>query len=332
MKQNKINNEEFAEKVMKEFEEEIEVKLRLGLSKEDLFFIHNEYFGVNPIFKCYESVLYNTYVAERDCVDIYSLSKCEIDSSDVAFYFIMKFVDKILSMIPKAGKNSNAITYCMRKVPLQLCNLYEEIWGKDDSDKYDKNSILCKNRILAATETIYIVLSYVAFTENFSIAVFDFLEYNSYFPDEYGLTLDDARLIRKVGQLYVPKQKREEVKNYMQKTYNRKSPKKRISKIIDDHKMVGRNARINHSNIYIREGKKTGIIVALEGMAKAGWLVDYRGNKLSNIGDCIELILEKVFNDKKPKNAAQLLSHAKNVGLADFTDFVDEIKRSLSED
>ena len=328
MKQNKINNEEFAEKVMKEFEEEIEVKLRLGLSKEDLFFIHNEYFGVNPIFKCYESVLYNTYVAERDCVDIYSLSKCEIDSSDVAFYFIMKFVDKILSMIPKAGKNSNAITYCMRKVPLQLCNLYEEIWGKDESDKYNKNSIRCKNRILAATETIYIVLSYVYFTENFSCVVFDSLSYNPYFPNEYGLTRDDFRSINTVGHLYCS-QENLEIKDYMRKTYNRLSPRKRISKIIDDHKMSGRNARINHSNIYIKDGKKTGIVVALEGMAKAGWLVDHRGDKLTNIGDSVELILEKLFNDNKPKNAAQLLSHAKNVGLADITHFIDEIKRSF---
>ena len=38
----------------------------------------------------------------------------------------------------------------------------------------------------------------------------------------------------------------------------------------------------------------------------------------------------KLFNDNKPKNAAQLFSHAKNVGLAEITDFIDEIKRSLS--
>ena len=67
----------------------------------------------------------------------------------------------------------------------------------------------------------------------------------------------------------------------------------------------------------------------LEGMAKAGWLVDHRGDKLTNIGDSVELILEKLFNDNKPKNAAQLLSHAKNVGLADITHFIDEIKRSF---
>lgn len=65
--------------------------------------------------------------------------------------------------------------------------------------------------------------------------------------------------------------------------------------------MSGRNARINHSNIYIKDGKKTGIIVALEGMAKAGWLVDHRGDKITNIGDSVELILEKLFNDNKAK-------------------------------
>lgn len=253
----------------------------------------------------------------------------EDDCSEVAFYFIMKFIDKILGMKPKAEKNSDSIVFCMRKVPLQLCNLYEEIWGKDESDKYDKNSILCKTRILAATETIFIALSYVSFTERFSCAVFDYLEYNPYFPNEYGLTRDDFRAINTVGRLYCSQQNIE-IKNYMQKTYNRKSPKKRISKIIDDHKMSGRNARINHSNIYIKDGKKTGIVVALEGMAKAGWLVDHRGDKITNIGDSVELILEKLFNDNKPKNAAQLLSHAKNVGLAEITDFIDEIKRSLS--
>lgn len=328
MKASKLNDEESAEKLMEEFGEEVEEKLRLGLSKEDLFFIHNEYFEVNPIFKYYEKVLRCANVAKSGYISIDAVSMSEDDSSEVAFYFIMKFIDKILGMIPKGEKNSDSIVFCMRKVPLQLCNLYEEIWGKDESDKYDKNSILCKNRILAATETIYIVLSYVYFTENFSCAVFDSLSYNPYFPNEYGLTGDDFRFIVAVGDLDCSQQNTE-IKNYMRKTYNRLSPKKRISKIIDDHKMSGRNARINHSNIYIKDGKKTGIVVALEGMAKAGWLVDHRGDKLTNIGDSVELILEKLFNDNKPKNAAQLLSHAKNVGLADITHFIDEIKRSF---
>lgn len=330
MKANKLNDEESAEKLMEEFGEEVEEKLRLGLSKEDLFFIHDEYFEVNPIFKYYEKVLRCANIAKSGYISIDAVSMSEDDCSEVAFYFIMKFIDKILGMIPKGEKNSDSIVFCMRKVPLQLCNLYEEIWGKDESDKYDKNSILCKNRILAATETIYIVLSYVYFTETFSCAVFDSLSYNPYFPNEYGLTGDDFRFIVAVGDLDCSQQNTE-IKNYMQKTYNRKSPKKRISKIIDDHKMSGRNARINHSNIYIKDGKKTGIVVALEGMAKAGWLVDHRGDKITNIGDSVELILEKLFNDNKPKNAAQLLSHAKNVGLAEITDFIDEIKHSLSD-
>ena len=330
MKANKLNDEESAEKLMEEFGEEVEEKLRLGLSKEDLFFIHNEYFEVNPIFKYYEKVLRCANVDKSGHESLYTLSMSEDDCSETVFYFIMKFIDKILGMKPKAEKNSDSIVFCMRKVPLQLCNLYEEIWGKDESDKYDKNSILCKNRILAATETIYIVLSYVYFTETFSCAVFDSLSYNPYFPNEYGLTGDDFRFIVAVGDLDCSQQNTE-IKNYMRKTYNRLSPKKRISKIIDDHKMSGRNARINHSNIYIKDGKKTGIVVALEGMAKAGWLVDHRGDKITNIGDSVELILEKLFNDKNPKNAAQLFSHAKNVGLAEITDFIDEIKRSLSD-
>lgn len=328
MKASKLNDEESAEKLMEEFGEEVEEKLRLGLSKEDLFFIHNEYFEVNPIFKYYEKVLRCANVAKSGYISIDAVSMSEDDCSEVAFYFIMKFIDKILGMIPKGEKNSDSIVFCMRKVPLQLCNLYEEIWGKDESDKYDKNSILCKNRILAATETIYIVLSYVYFTENFSCAVFDSLSYNPYFPNEYGLTGDDFRFIVAVGDLDCSQQNTE-IKNYMRKTYNRLSPKKRISKIIDDHKMSGRNARINHSNIYIKDGKKTGIVVVLEGMAKAGWLVDHRGDKITNIGDSVELILEKLFNDKNPKNEAQLLSHAKNVGLADVTHYIDEIKRSF---
>lgn len=328
MKASKLNDEESAEKLMEEFGEEVEEKLRLGLSKEDLFFIHNEYFEVNPIFKYYEKVLRCANVAKSGYISIDAVSMSEEDCSEVAFYFIMKFIDKILGMIPKGEKNSDSIVFCMRKVPLQLCNLYEEIWGKDESDKYDKNSILCKNRILAATETIYIVLSYVYFTENFSCAVFDSLSYNPYFPNEYGLTGDDFRFIVAVGDLDCSQQNTE-IKNYMRKTYNRLSPKKRISKIIDDHKMSGRNARINHSNIYIKDGKKTGIVVVLEGMAKAGWLVDHRGDKITNIGDSVELILEKLFNDKNPKNEAQLLSHAKNVGLADVTHYIDEIKRSF---
>lgn len=69
--------------------------------------------------------------------------------------------------------------------------------------------------------------------------------------------------------------------------------------------MSGRNARINHSNIYIKDGKKTGIVVALEGMAKAGWLVDHRGDKITNIGDSVELILENCLMIK-PQNEAQL--------------------------
>ena len=330
MKASKLNDEESAEKLMEEFGEEVEEKLRLGLSKEDLFFIHNEYFEVNPIFKYYEKVLRCANVAKSGYISIDAVSMSEDDCSEVAFYFIMKFIDKILGMIPKGEKNSDSIVFCMRKVPLQLCNLYEEIWGKDESDKYDKNSILCKNRILAATETIYIVLSYVYFTENFSCAVFDSLSYNPYFPNEYGLTGDDFRFIVAVGDLDCSQQNTE-IKNYMRKTYNRLSPKKRISIIIDDHKMSGRNARINHSNIYIKDGKKTGIVVVLEGMAKAGWLVDHRGDKITNIGDSVELILEKLFNDKNPKNEAQLFSHAKNVGLAEITDFIDEIKHSLSD-
>lgn len=330
MKANKLNDEESAEKLMEEFGEEVEEKLRLGLSKEDLFFIHNEYFEVNPIFKYYEKVLRCANVDKSEYISIDAVSMSEDDCSEVAFYFIMKFIDKILGMIPKGEKNSDSIVFCMRKVPLQLCNLYEEIWGKDESDKYDKNSIRCKNRILAATETIYIVLSYVYFTETFSCAVFDSLSYNPYFPNEYGLTGDDFRFIVAVGDLDCSQQNTE-IKNYMRKTYNRLSPKKRISKIIDDHKMSGRNARINHSNIYIKDGKKTGIVVALEGMAKAGWLVDHRGDKITNIGDSVELILEKLFNDKNPKNEAQLFSHAKNVGLAEITDFIDEIKHSLSD-
>ena len=330
MKANKLNDEESAEKLMEEFGEEVEEKLRLGLSKEDLFFIHNEYFEVNPIFKYYEKVLRCAYIAQSGYISIDAGSMSEDDCSEVAFYFIMKFIDKILGMIPKGEKNSDSIVFCMRKVPLQLCNLYEEIWGIDESDKYDKNSILCKNRILAATETIYIALSYVYFTETFSCAVFDSLSYNPYFPNEYGLTGDDFRFISGVGDLYCSQQNIE-IRDYIRNSYIRLSPKNRISKIIDDHKMSGRNARINHSNIYIKDGKKTGIVVALEGMAKAGWLVDHRGDKLTNIGDSVELILEKLFNDKNPKNEAQLFSHAKNVGLADITDFIDEIKHSLSD-
>lgn len=330
MKANKLNDEESAEKLMAEFGEEVEEKLRLGLSKEDLFFIHNEYFEVNPIFKYYEKVLRCANDVKSGHESLYTLSMSEDDCSETVFYFIMKFIDKILGMKPKAEKNSDSIVFCMRKVPLQLCNLYEEIWGKDESDKYDKNSILCKNRILAATETIYIALSYVYFTENFSCAVFDSLSYNPYFPNEYGLTGDDFRFIVAVGDLDCSQQNTE-IKDYMRKTYNRLSPKKRISKIIDDHKMSGRNARINHSNIYIKDGKKTGIVVALQGMAKAGWLVDHRGDKITNIGDSVELILEKLFNDKNPNNEAQLFSHAKNVGLAEITDFIDEIKHSLSD-
>ena len=330
MKANKLNDEESAEKLMEEFGEEVEEKLRLGLSKEDLFFIHNEYFEVNPIFKYYEKVLRCAYIAQSGYRSIDAGSMSEDDCSEVAFYFIMKFIDKILGMIPKGKKNLDSIVFCMRKVPLQLCNLYEEIWGIDESDKYDKNSILCKNRILAATETIYIALSYVYFTETFSCAVFDSLSYNPYFPNEYGLTGDDFRFISGVGDLYCSQQNIE-IRDYIRNSYIRLSPKNRISKIIDDHKMSGRNARINHSNIYIKDGKKTGIVVALEGMAKAGWLVDHRGDKLTNIGDSVELILEKLFNDKNPKNEAQLFSHAKNVGLADITDFIDEIKHSLSD-
>lgn len=330
MKANKLNDEESAEKLMEEFGEEVEEKLRLGLSKEDLFFIHNEYFEVNPIFKYYEKVLRCAYIAQSGYISIDAGSMSEDDCSEVAFYFIMKFIDKILGMIPKGKKNLDSIVFCMRKVPLQLCNLYEEIWGIDESDKYDKNSILCKNRILAATETIYIALSYVYFTETFSCAVFDSLSYNPYFPNEYGLTGDDFRFISGVGALYCSQQNIE-IRDYIRNSYIRLSPKNRISKIIDDHKMSGRNARINHSNIYIKDGKKTGIVVALEGMAKAGWLVDHRGDKLTNIGDSVELILEKLFNDKNPKNEAQLFSHAKNVGLADITDFIDEIKHSLSD-
>lgn len=330
MKANKLNDEESAEKLMEEFGEEVEEKLRLGLSKEDLFFIHDEYFEVNPIFKYYEKVLRCAYIAQSGYRSIDAGSMSEDDCSEVAFYFIMKFIDKILGMIPKGKKNLDSIVFCMRKVPLQLCNLYEEIWGIDESDKYDKNSILCKNRILAATETIYIVLSYVYFTENFSCAVFDSLSYNPYFPNEYGLTEDDFRFISGVGDLYCSQQNIE-IRDYIRNSYIRLSPKNRISKIIDNHKMSGRNARINHSNIYIKDGKKTGIVVALEGMAKAGWLVDHRGDKLTNIGDSVELILEKLFNDKNPKNEAQLFSHAKNVGLAEITDFIDEIKRSLSD-
>ena len=328
MKANKLNDEESAEKLMEEFGEEVEEKLRLGLSKEDLFFIHNEYFEVNPIFKYYEKVLRCAYIAQSGYRSIDAGSMSEDDCSEVAFYFIMKFIDKILGMIPKGKKNLDSIVFCMRKVPLQLCNLYEEIWGIDESDKYDKNSILCKNRILAATETIYIALSYVYFTETFSCAVFDSLSYNPYFPNEYGLTGDDFRFISGVGDLYCSQQNIE-IRDYIRNSYIRLSPKNRISKIIDNHKMSGRNARINHSNIYIKDGKKTGIVVALEGMAKAGWLVDHRGDKITNIGDSVELILEKLFNDKNPKNEAQLLSHAKNVGLADVTHFIDEIKRSF---
>ena len=329
MKANKLNDEESAEKLMEEFGEEVEEKLRLGLSKEDLFFIHNEYFEVNPIFKYYEKVLRCANVDKSGHESLYTLSMSEDDCSETVFYFIMKFIDKILGMKPKARKNSDSIVFCMRKVPLQLCNLYEEIWGKDESDKYDKNSILCKNRVLAATETIYIALSYVYFTEYVSCTVFDSLSFNPYFPDEYGLTREDFRFIVEVGNLYCSQQKIE-IRDYIRNSYIRLSPKNRISKIIDNHKMSGRNARINHSNIYIKDGKKTGIVVALEGMAKAGWLVDHRGDKLTNIGDSVELILEKLFNDNKPKNAAQLFSHAKNVGLAEITDFIDEIKRSLS--
>lgn len=330
MKANKLNDEESAEKLMEKFGEEVEEKLRLGLSKEDLFFIHDEYFEINPIFKYYEKVLRCAYIAQSGYRSIDAGSMSEDDCSEVAFYFIMKFIDKILGMIPKGKKNLDSIVFCMRKVPLQLCNLYEEIWGIDESDKYDKNSILCKNRILAATETIYIALSYVYFTETFSCAVFDSLSYNPYFPNEYGLTRDDFRFISGVGDLYCSQQNIE-IRDYIRNSYIRLSPKNRISKIIDNHKMSGRNARINHSNIYIKDGKKTGIVVALEGMAKAGWLVDHRGDKLTNIGDSVELILEKLFNDKKPKNEAQLFSHAKNVGLAEIADFIDEIRRSLSD-
>ena len=330
MKANKLNDEESAEKLMEEFGEEVEEKLRLGLSKEDLFFIHNEYFEVNPIFKYYEKVLRCANVDKSGHESLYTLSMSEDDCSETVFYFIMKFIDKILGMKPKAEKNSDSIVFCMRKVPLQLCNLYEEIWGKDESDKYDKNSILCKNRVLAATETIYIALSYVYFTEYVSCTVFDSLSFNPYFPDEYGLTREDFRFIVEVGNLYCSQQKIE-IRDYIRNSYIRLSPKNRISKIIDNHKMSGRNARINHSNIYIKDGKKTGIVVALEGMAKAGWLVDHRGDKLTNIGDSVELILEKLFNDKNPKNEAQLFSHAKNVGLAEITDFIDEIKHSLSD-
>ena len=104
MKASKLNDEESAEKLMAEFGEEVEEKLRLGLSKEDLFFIHNEYFEVNPIFKYYEKVLRCAYIAQSGYISIDAVSMSEDDCSEVAFYFIMKFIDKILGMKPKAEK------------------------------------------------------------------------------------------------------------------------------------------------------------------------------------------------------------------------------------
>lgn len=91
MKASKLNDEESAEKLMEEFGEEVEEKLRLGLSKEDLFFIHNEYFEVNPIFKYYEKVLRCAYIAKSGYISD-DVSMSEDDSSEVAFYFIMKFI------------------------------------------------------------------------------------------------------------------------------------------------------------------------------------------------------------------------------------------------
>lgn len=112
--------------------------------------------------------------------------------------------------------------------------------------------------------------------------------------------------------------------------YKKLNADSRISHVIDRKARENAQAQIAHTDMYIAKGKKTGVVLALEAMAKAGWIVDSQGVRVKSTGKAVEQILDIVFNDKKCENARQILSHAKNVNKKDFSSYFKELSDSLS--
>lgn len=61
----------------------------------------------------------------------------------------------------------------------------------------------------------------------------------------------------------------------------------------------------------IASGKKTSMIIVLEAMYKAGWIVDANGRALTNRDEAINYIMDKVFGEPV-NNIAQLVNAAKD--------------------
>ncbi len=75
----------------------------------------------------------------------------------------------------------------------------------------------------------------------------------------------------------------------------------------------------------IAHGKKTSMIIVLESMYKAGWIVDANGRALTNRDEAINYIMDKVFGEPD-NNIAQLVNAAK-----DLTRNKDGIERYFNE-
>lgn len=67
----------------------------------------------------------------------------------------------------------------------------------------------------------------------------------------------------------------------------------------------------DQSTIYLAKGKETSVLVVLEAMYKAGWLVDANNNPLTNRDDALKLIMKNAFG-KENTNVSQLLGAMKN--------------------
>jgi hypothetical protein len=75
----------------------------------------------------------------------------------------------------------------------------------------------------------------------------------------------------------------------------------------------------------IANGKKTSMIIVLEAMYKAGWIVDANGRALTNRDEAINYIMDKVFGEPV-NNIAQLVNAAK-----DLTRNKDGIEKYFNE-
>lgn len=151
------------------------------LSKKDILDINTTYYGVNPIYNCYVEMLHGIFKRFDQ-----SPFRNEIgeESSEVAFYIIMKIIDKVLALSKSVAKDEDIlIEHYLEQIPVYLFKNYKQIFDFS----YVAN-IKAQCRVIAVCQTLFFCLEYVRKTRGRTALILDAFYSNVDMLDKYCIT------------------------------------------------------------------------------------------------------------------------------------------------